>query len=243
MAEQQIRNPKSEIRNPTESDIWDNVKQIIGERRMTLGHHWSFNLRNDPKRFPFVLSRYKFAAKMACKDARVLELGCSEGIGTPILAEFARRYVGVDMDEQAIEAAQQNFAAPVSSDPNKRCERLFIADDFLNKTFGEFDVVVSLDVVEHIVPEIESQFFDTVAANLTNEGVAVIGTPNQTSDQYASEMSKAGHVNLFTADHLMQAMRRVFHNVLPFGLNDELVHTGFAPMMHYLVFVGCNKKY
>lgn len=228
-----------QIRNPTESDIWDNVKAIIGDRRLTLGHHWSFNLRNDPKRFPFVLSRYKFAAKMACTNRSVLELGCSEGIGTPILAEFATNYVGVDMDAEAIEAAKDNFSA---SDVPEKGERQFIADDFLNKTYGQFDAVVSLDVVEHIVPEIEDQYFDTVVANLTDEGIAVIGTPNETSDQYASAMSKAGHVNLFTADHLMRAMQRVFHNVLPFGINDEVVHTGFAPMTHYLVFVGCNKK-
>lgn len=239
MSEPQIQNPKSEIPNP--KDIWDNVKEIIGNRRLTLGNHWSFNLRNDPKRLPFVLSRYKFAAKMACKNTSVLELGCSEGIGTPLLAEFATRYVGVDMDGEAIEAARRNFSSPASDDEDKTT-REFIADDFLNKTYGSFDAVVSLDVVEHIVPEIEEQYFDTVAANLTDEGIAVVGTPNETSDQYASAMSKAGHVNLFTAEHLMQAMSRVFHNVLPFGINDEVVHTGYAPMTHYLVFVGCNKR-
>ena len=48
--------------------------------------------------------------------------------------------------------------------------------------------------------------------------------------------------NVFTAEHLMRAMRRVFHNVFPFGINDEVVHTGFAPMCHYLIYVGCNKR-
>ena len=73
-----------------ETEAWDNVKQIIGKERLTLGHHWSFNLRNDPRRFAFVLSRYKFAAKMAVPEppregnatrpkTHVLELGCSEG--------------------------------------------------------------------------------------------------------------------------------------------------------------------
>lgn len=216
-----------------ESDIWDNVKRIIGDERITLGHHWSFNLRNDPKRLAFVLARYKFAAKMIGRGRRVLELGCSEGIGTPIVAEFAESYTGVDMDEDAIKAAQRNFGDDA---------RRFIADDFLGKTFGEFDAVVSLDVVEHITPEIEPTYFDTVAANLSAEGVAVIGTPNVSADAYASPMSKAGHVNLFDAPRLVAVMRRVFHNVFQFGLNDELMHTGFAPMAHYLVCVGCNRR-
>ena len=260
---------------PTERDAWNNVKEIIGTRSLTLGGHWSFNIRNDPKRLPFVLSRYKFAAKMVrggedegtegrrdegtegsnpsairhlqsaigsnpTPDPRhptpgfaLLELGCSEGIGTPILAEFARSYTGVDLDADAIAAAQRNFAA---------ANRTFIADDFLGKTYGRFGAVVSLDVCEHIVPELENRYFDTIAANITDAGVAVVGTPNKTADQYASAMSKAGHVNLFDAAHLMRAMRRVFHNVFPFGINDEVVHTGYAPMCHYLVCVGCNKR-
>ncbi|MEX2214895.1 MAG: methyltransferase domain-containing protein [Phycisphaeraceae bacterium] len=216
----------------SEESLWSGVKGMIGRRRLTLGGHWSFNLRHDPKRLPFVLARYKLAAKMACKGAKVLELGCSEGIGTPILAEFAASYTGVDMDSEAVEAAQQNFAAP---------NRTFLTDDFLGKTFGSFDAVVSLDVVEHIVPELEDHYFDTVAMNLTETGIAVVGTPSKTSEAYASPMSRAGHVNVFTAEHLMQAMRRVFHNVFPFGINDEVVHTGYAPMCHYVVCVGCNK--
>jgi len=216
-----------------ESSLWQGVKDLIGSRSVTLGGHWSFNLRNDPKRLPFVLSRYKFAAKMACKGREVLELGCSEGIGTPILAEFATGYTGVDLDAEAVAAAQRNFHAG---------NRRFIADDFLGKTYGSFGAVVSLDVVEHIVPQIEDRYFDTVAMNLRENGIAVIGTPNKTADAYASAMSKAGHVNLFDAAHLLRAMRRIFHNVFPFGINDEVVHTGYAPMCHYLVCVGCNKR-
>lgn len=217
---------------PNERDAWQHVKDLIGTPSIALGGHWSFNIRNDPKRLPFVLSRYKFAAKMACKGRDVLELGCSEGIGTPILAEFARSYTGVDMDAEAIAAAQRNFGSAA----------VFIADDFLNKTYGKFGAVISLDVVEHIVPEIEHYYFDTIAANLTDDGIAVVGTPNKTADAYASAMSKAGHVNLFDAAHLLRAMSRVFHNVFPFGINDEVVHTGFSPMCHYLVCVGCGVR-
>ena len=226
-------------------DAWQNVKDIIGNESVTLGHHWSFNLRNDPKRLPFVLARYKFAAKMSCAGARVLELGCSEGIGTPILAEHATGYVGVDMDADAVATAQRNFG----SDKVR-----FEADNFLGKTYGEtggdsagdssgaFGGVVSLDVIEHISTDIEDQYFDTVAANLTSDGSAVVGTPNITADQYASPMSKAGHINLFDAARLVAAMQHVFHNVLQFGMNDELLHTGYASMAHYLICVGCNKR-
>jgi len=66
------------------------------------GPFWSDTLRRDPKILAFVLARYKFAAKNGLVQETVLELGCGEGIGTPILAEFAAFYTGVDIDSRAI---------------------------------------------------------------------------------------------------------------------------------------------
>lgn len=197
------------------------------------GRHWSYNLRDDPKRLAFVLARYQFAAQMACFKKRVLELGCSEGIGVPLLAEFAVSYVGVDMDDSAIASARKNFS-------DKKCR--FLQDDFLGKKYGTFDSIISMDVVEHIRPEFESLFFDAVRRNLGNDGICVLGTPNIAADQYASPTSRAGHVNLYDAGRLAQSMRSLFHNVFMFSMNDEVIHTGFAPMAHFLIAVGCYLK-
>jgi 2-polyprenyl-3-methyl-5-hydroxy-6-metoxy-1,4-benzoquinol methylase len=206
---------------------------MLGSGRKVLGRHWSFNLLSDPKRLGFVLSRYKFAAKMARRQKRILELGCSEGIGTPILAEFATHYTGVDMDASAIATARENWTND---------KREFIEANFLGRCFGTFDSIVSLDVIEHIHREYEPLFFDTVAQNLGADGTCVVGTPNITSARYASIGSQLGHVNLYDAARLEAAMRTVFHNVFMFGINDEIVHTGYAPMTHYQMCLGCNKR-
>jgi len=200
---------------------------------MVLGHHWSFNLRQDPKRLAFVLARYRFAAEMTVQCRSILELGCSEGIGAPMLARDKSSYTGVDLDEDAIETARDNWPA----------NRLrFLAGDFLGQSYGRFDAAISLDVIEHIAPDGEYRFFQTVTDNLKDHGIAVIGTPNKTADGYASPMSKAGHINLFDGRRLITTMKRWFHHAFLFGMNDELVHTGFTPMAHYLVCVGCNPK-
>lgn len=217
----------------TEKDIWDKVKQMVGHHETTLGRHWSYNLWQDPKRFAFVLSRYKFAAKMGGRHRSILELGCSEGIGIPILAEFATHYTGVDLDQSAIESARINW-------PNDKYT--FYEGSFLNQTYGQFDTVVSLDVIEHIFLEQEADFFHTIANNLNENGLAIVGTPNITSAPYASPASQVGHVNMYDHARLKQTMERLFHNVFMFGINDELVHTGYAPMAHYLIAVGCNKR-
>src|SRR5579872_3070505 len=124
-----------------EKDIWLETKEMFQDFRFRFGEHWTYNFRNDPKRLAFVLSRYKFSAKMACANGKsVLELGCSEGIGATILAEPSLDYTGVDLDLSAIQAAKQNFTEQRFA---------FIYDDFMGKRYGSFDTVVSLDVVEH----------------------------------------------------------------------------------------------
>lgn len=216
-----------------EKELWNKVTSMLGSGRKVFGRHWSYNLLSDPKRLAFVLSRYKFAAKMTPRQKRILELGCSEGIGTPILAEFATHYTGVDMDSSAIVTAKENWK-------NDKWE--FIEADFLGHRYGAFDSIVSLDVIEHIHVEYEPLFFDTVAKNLGADGICMVGTPNVTSAPYASVGSQRGHVNLYDAARLETAMRTVFHNVFMFGLNDEMVHTGYAPMTHYLMALGCDKR-
>ncbi len=220
--------------NPSpEKKQWERVTDMLGDAGKTLGRHWSYNLRADPKRLGFVLSRYKFAAKMAGRERSVLELGCSEGIGVPILSEFAISYTGVDLDGPAIETAKKNW-------PHEK--RRFIEDDFMGKSYGHFDSVISLDVIEHIYPEYESVFWETVAANLGEDGIVVIGTPNITAQAYASPASQKGHVNLFSAERLTTAMKTLFYNVFLFGMNDECMHTGFPAMAHYLLAVGCYRR-
>ena len=182
------------------------MKKIIFENHKTnpsleLGEHWSFNIHNDPKRLGFVLSRYKFAAKMGGKEQRILELGCSEGIGAPILAEKALSYTGVDIDPCAIETAKKNL---------KNEKFSFLVDDFMDKNYGTFDCVVSLDVVEHILPEYEDLYFDTLFRQLSKDGVVIVGTPNITSSAYASIPSQLGHVNLYSQERPHQKTTRLF---------------------------------
>ncbi len=200
---------------------------------LELGRHWSFNLHQDPKRLGFVLARYRFAADLAARGRRILELGCSEGIGVPILAEKSADYTGVDFDRDAIGTADSHF----SSD---RCR--FVAADFLGRRFGSFGTVLSLDVIEHISHEDELRFWQTVLDNLDDDGICIVGTPNSTSQAFASEASRLGHVNIFTEDRLKTTMEIFFQHVFIFSMNDEIVHSGFPSMAHYLLALACEKR-
>ena len=51
-----------------------------------------------------------------------------------------------------------------------------------------------------------------------------------------------GHVNLYTGEKLEEQMKKYFNFVTIFSMSDEIVHTGYIPMAHYLIGVGVGKK-
>jgi hypothetical protein len=49
-------------------------------------------------------------------------------------------------------------------------------------------------------------------------------------------------VNCKDGEEFRALMLRYFHNVFLFSMNDEVVHTGFHKMAHYLLAVCCGKR-
>ena len=218
-----------------QSNTWRRVKEEIGDRTLSLGPYFTQQLLDSPRHLLFTLSRYKFAARQLPQDSAVdvLELGCSEGIGTLMLAEKGHRVTAVDFDGDAIRHANETLNKPNIT---------FVDANFLGGKFGDFYAAISIDVIEHIYQTEEDSFFETIRINLDADGICLVGTPNITAAQYASTHSQIGHVNLFTAERLVSLMKRYFQHVFLFGMNDEVVHTGFYPMCHYLLALGSGKR-
>ncbi|HSX24412.1 MAG TPA: methyltransferase domain-containing protein [Candidatus Andersenbacteria bacterium] len=217
-----------------EEKKWLGFKEQLGDESVTFGPYFAFQLRHTPRHVLYSLAYHKFAAKMIGEKKDILDIGCSEGLGTMLLAEFANYVLGVDIDEAAIESAKKNFARE-----HVEFQIIDLLKTNINKTF---DAAVSFDVIEHIYPEHAAAFIDAYANHLNPEGVAIIGTPNITSNQYANARTQSGHVNLYSAERLREEVGRRFKNVFMFSVNDEVIHTGFSPMAHYLIAMGVGVK-
>ena len=107
---------------------------------------------------------------------------------------------------------------------------------------GQYDGVYALDVLEHIKADHENVFLNNAFSPINQHGVGIIGMPSKESQAYASPTSKAGHVNCKTMPELKLLMKQYFHNVFMFSMNDEVVHTGYHPMAHYIFAIGVGKK-
>jgi 2-polyprenyl-3-methyl-5-hydroxy-6-metoxy-1,4-benzoquinol methylase len=100
---------------------------------------------------------------------------------------------------------------------------------------GVFSGLACLDVIEHIEPVREKDFIHALSNSLDEDGIAVIGTPNLDARPYASPHSEIGHINNYDAERLRASLGSQFRHVFLFSMNDEMVHTGFDKLAHYLM--------
>jgi 2-polyprenyl-3-methyl-5-hydroxy-6-metoxy-1,4-benzoquinol methylase len=205
------------------------------EGQAALGLMSNQTWHDDPRRLVFVLSRYKFVAKMLSGQGHVLEVGCADAFGTRIVQQEVGTLTAVDFDPVFIADARARM------DRHWPFECL-VHDLVAGPVPGQFDAAYSLDVLEHIAPENEVAFLTNLTASLAPHGTLIIGTPSLQSQAHASPASREGHVNCKDAPALRELLSRFFHNVFLFSMNDEVVHTGFTPMANYLLALCCGPK-
>ena len=218
--------------------LWDRVKQINEIQTFPLGTINADTLTRDPKHLSFTLSRYKFAVKMIPPDCKtVLEVGCGEGLGGfMVVNETPADYCGVDFDRDQITYALDHVK------PRFPERMTFLCQDVVSAPLEEtFEALISMDVIEHLFPEEEQAFLNHMFSALESGGAAIVGTPNQFSENHASLRSREGHVNLFDPDRLYATLKPFCSQVFIFSMNDEMVHTGFSKMAHYLIAL-CVKQ-
>jgi len=200
-----------------------------------LGFRANATWEADPRRLMIVLARYKFVAKMLSGKQRVLEVGCGDAFGTRIVQQEVNSLCGIDFDSVFVEDVKRRM--------DDRWKFDCLVHDMLSGPVpGGFDAAYSLDVIEHIPAADEDRFMANIAQSLTGLGVCIIGTPSLESQAHASAGSKAGHINCKNAQGLRDLMLRHFHEAFIFSMNDEVVHTGFYPMAHYLFALAVSKR-
>jgi 2-polyprenyl-3-methyl-5-hydroxy-6-metoxy-1,4-benzoquinol methylase len=227
------QSPMDEITREPQYSRCVEVKNEIG--LTTLGLMTNQVWHDDPRRLMILLSRYKFVAKMLSGRKDVGELGCGDAFGSRIVLQEVEKLTVYDFDPVFIENIRQRYSAKWPLDAR--------VHDILAAPLPQtHDAIYSLDVIEHIARQDEHGYLANLRGSLTQEGVLIIGSPSLESQPYASPQSKAGHVNCKSGAEMKALLQNYFSNVFLFSMNDEVVHTGFSPMAHYLLALCCGKK-
>ncbi len=121
--------------------------------------------------------RYCFASRFA-RGKRILDIGCGEGYGSAFLSQLADAVVGMDRDQAIIDYARRKY----SSIPN-----LTFAVGNCEEAPGDnesFDMAVSFELLEHLDPDDQVRFLNSVQHRLKPDGLFVISSPDK--NEYAA---------------------------------------------------------
>ncbi len=215
------------------SKVW--VDHIIDTPEACLGPRASYTWKNDPKRLVFTLARYKFTSKMLSAKRTILEVGCGDAFGAPIVAKDKEQLFCVDSNDLLL----RSNAVRLKEFSNISFKKIDIVNECIE---GMFDGAFSLDVLEHIPRGLEHKYFENICKALDPDGIFVMGMPSLASEPFASKPGSSPHINLKDESMIRESMGVYFKNVLIFSMNDEIVHTGFTPLAHYLFGVGIGLK-
>ena len=218
-------------------NLWLKIDKQMRPEPISLGRYTTQAYVQDPIRLSFITSRYKFCARMLSGCETALEIGCGDGFGGGIVAQTVNQLICTDINEELLSENREKMAVIKNIS--------FEYHDFRKTPYKrKVDSIYLIDTIEHIYPDEEEAFMTNLTASINDNGVCLIGTPNETADQYANNWSREGHVNLKNHESLMELVWQYFYNSFFFGMNDEVLHTGFPPMTHFMwaLCVGPRKK-
>jgi 2-polyprenyl-3-methyl-5-hydroxy-6-metoxy-1,4-benzoquinol methylase len=156
------------------------------------------------------LARYKFIGRQIRKNWDVLEIGCGTGYGSNFLAQFAKTVNACELDTSLLVRAKEKFVKP----------NLTYSDA---PVLAQYDVVVCLEVIEHMTKDYAYKLLDTLDKNLKPGGLLFISTPRKIDNP--SENRKKYHLHEYTAQEFIAILEERFTNTLLFSQNDEIIST------------------
>ena len=148
------------------------------------------------------------SARRPLAGRRAIDVGCGAGLLTEPLSRLGAAVTGIDAAAENIGAAQTHAAGqrlPIEYICGD------IADASLASGLGTFDLVTSLEVLEHVSDP--RAFLRALASLLTPDGMMILSTPNRTA---------ASRLLLVGAAEAVGAVPRGTHHWDQFVTPDEL---------------------
>jgi cyclopropane fatty-acyl-phospholipid synthase-like methyltransferase len=149
-------------------------------------------------------------------DKTILDYGCGGGYGTEYLSRFTNKNViGFDIDTYATRSAAIFF---------KNHKNLKFTDIF---PANKFDIIVSLQVIEHLDPPALKIYLSRLKSALSPNGHLFISTVNKYITSYQlKKPTMSHHVYEFTPGELKDLLLSHFSQVTMFGQIDNATKAG-----------------
>lgn len=140
----------------------------------------------------------------------ILDIGCGGGLVAEPLTRLGATVTGIDASEQAIEVATAH-AAMMELPITYRCT----SAEELNATGQNFDVVLALEIIEHVA-DVDA-FLKTCTQLVAPDGAFILSTLNRTWKSYA--------VAILGAEYIMRMLPTGTHEWSKFLSPAEIART------------------
>lgn len=163
--------------------------------------------------------RWSFAKRMIKRTDRVLEVGCGQDVPLAKIlfggvSNSAESYLGVDINKLKPSNSQRIHLLGETNFVDKH--KAILAEH------GAFDVVVNLEVIEHMSVDNGKKLLKAMCACLRPGGMLIISTPCYDGLRHA-----ANHIHEYTVPELRSAIEKAGFTVVErFGTFMDVKHIG-----------------
>jgi lipopolysaccharide biosynthesis protein/SAM-dependent methyltransferase len=168
------------------------------------------------------LHRYRFASQFVA-DKQVLDIASGEGYGSALLAQLARKVIGVDVDQRAIGHARSKYGVANLEFRVGSCAQIPLEDKSV-------DVVVSFETIEHHT-EHEAMMAE-IKRVLRPGGLLVISSPDR--------LTYSDKPNFHNPFHVKELYRDEFETLLGAHFKRFRVH-GQRILFGSSIFAGTDR--
>lgn len=185
------------------------------------------DLSKTPDR-PNIEAAVHFARYAVCKNLakgkRVLDVACGEGYGSYMLKEAGAAYVvGVDVSHESVAKAERLFAKE-----GLKYQAADVAD--LDSLFaeGEFDVVVSIETIEHLADP--TAFLESIKRVAKPNGIIIITCHNDHWYYPQDNQNNPYHLRKYRLDEFQKISTDVLGNNVKWSIGTGVFGFGSTPL-------------
>lgn len=167
-----------------------------------------------------IMRLYKYIKNEIKNSKRILEIGCNKGYGCYFLATNSNKtsIIGVDINKQDLNYAKKEF---------KHNNIIFDEMNVFNKNsqkkirelYGRFNVIICIEVLEHIPPQKINIFFNGIRYLLDENGILFLSIPNKKI--YDIDSFSKDHINEMDYGEILKLINKNNFKIMDiFGINS-----------------------
>lgn len=128
-------------------------------------------LKKGTVSYDFMIHKKRYDIVKNFSSGKILDVGCGLGYGSKIIKNIENQITGIDVDKHSIDYAKKNYGNFAD----------FLVYDGKKIPFPDeyFNLVYSLEVIEHIDVNHHRAFYNEIKRVLKRNGTLIISTPNR----------------------------------------------------------------